>query len=127
MGERVFIAPPPSRSLTTGCYSNNGSPISAPPPSDGPHPGGVMPSRHRSENKQRRTAGNGAAFTGPRKYPAVGEDNQTAVNKNTLFRSWREAGRGPVDITTTRLLYVTEQNGVVSVKVSAQQSQSKLP
>lgn len=44
-----------------------------------------MPSRHRSENKQRRTAGYGAAFTGRRKINVSRrEDNHTAVNKNTL-------------------------------------------
>lgn len=100
MGERVFIAPPPSRSLTTGCYSNNGSPISLPPPSDGPHTGGVTPSRHRSENKQRRTAGNGAAFRGRRKYPAVGKTIRRQKIKTRFFGAGEQLEGGPVDRTT---------------------------
>lgn len=52
-----------------------------------------MPSRHRSENKQRRTAGDGAALKGRREKKNFSrrEDNQTAVNKNTLSvveRNW---------------------------------------
>lgn len=52
-----------------------------------------MPSRHRSENKQRRTAGDGAAFTARRKI-SVGVETirRQSIKTQTRSRLWRGAG-----------------------------------
>lgn len=79
-----------------------------------------MPSRHRSENKQRRTAGDGAAFMGRRKN-SVGEKTIRRQSIKTRSLGCREElgvvsqqNCGRLHLTSQQqLLHVTEQQNRV--------------
>lgn len=67
-GGAGFYGSPPPPATTQAATATTTLQSASLPPSDEPHIGGEQRSRHRSENKQRKTAWNRAAFTGSRKH-----------------------------------------------------------